>query len=143
MTNNLVLSLLALALAILAALFPLGREDETPSTLKARIAEIRAGSVIAALAVALFAGAVTVWPATFQYGSSLALAMAIGVPGNRHSVMACCRTIAASGISAAGGNWMWSSTSFNCAHSVFENPARCSLSTCASTTGTSCAASSP
>lgn len=78
MTNNLVLSLLALALAILAALFPLGREDETPSTLNARIAEIRAGSVITALAVGLFAGAVTLWPTTFLYGSSLALAMAIG-----------------------------------------------------------------
>lgn len=78
MTNNLVLSLLALALAILAALFPLGQEDETSPTLKARIAEIRAGSVIAALAIALFGGAVTIWPTTFLYGSSLALAMAIG-----------------------------------------------------------------
>ena len=35
------------------------------------------------------------------------------------------------------------SMSFSCDHSVFEKPARCSLSTSASTTGTSCAATSP
>ncbi len=78
MTNNLVLPLLALILAILAAIFPLQREDQPPPVLHQRIREIRAGSILTAIVLLLFAGAATVWPATFKTGGPMALALAIG-----------------------------------------------------------------
>lgn len=87
MTNNLVLSLLALILAVLAALFPFRREDQPPAELPQRIREIRFGVFLTAIVLSLFAVAVTVWPAVFGGGSSsepglggswIAVALAIG-----------------------------------------------------------------
>jgi hypothetical protein len=79
MTNNLALPLLALLLAVLAALFPFGREDRPPPVLRQRVLEIREGSVLSALVLLLFTIATLVWPSTFAYGSSLALALSFGV----------------------------------------------------------------
>jgi|GEM_PF-2022480 len=78
MTNNLVLPLLALALAVLAAMFPLKREEQTAPVLRQRIREIRSGAILAAVAVLLFAAAATVWPSVFDNGSAVALGLAIG-----------------------------------------------------------------
>ncbi|HTQ09872.1 MAG TPA: hypothetical protein VMI31_07360 [Fimbriimonadaceae bacterium] len=78
MTNNLVLPLLALVLAVLAAIFPLRREEQTAPVLRQRVREIRAGALVAAVAVILFAVAATLWPSVFDHGSAVALGIAAG-----------------------------------------------------------------
>ncbi|HWA84300.1 MAG TPA: hypothetical protein VG820_12730 [Fimbriimonadaceae bacterium] len=72
------MALAALVLAVLAAMFPFLREDQSPPSLKARIADIRIGSFITGAAVLVFAGCFGSWPSTFHYGNSIALALAIG-----------------------------------------------------------------
>lgn len=75
MTNNLVLPLLALVLAILAALFPLKREDPQGPF---RSPDVRSGSILSGIVVLIFFLATTMWPATFRHGASISIALAIG-----------------------------------------------------------------
>lgn len=80
MTNNLVWTLLALAMAVASAFLPLSSADSTPGPLRARGAGVWGGSALAALSVLLFAVATFVWPKTFGGdGSWTALALAMGV----------------------------------------------------------------
>jgi hypothetical protein len=78
MTNNLVLPLLALVLAVLAALFPSQREDESPLDWRRLIRDTRSGFFISALFLLIFGAAVMVWPAVFKNGGPIAISAAMG-----------------------------------------------------------------
>jgi hypothetical protein len=78
MTNNLVLPLLALVLAVLAALFPFKRDDQPPPGWRGRIAGTRSGSLLTAIAILIFGGATMVWPTIFHHGKTDALALIFG-----------------------------------------------------------------
>jgi hypothetical protein len=77
MNNNLVLPLLALILTVLSALFPLPSGGDAASSPVNR-PTVRSGSIIAAIAVILFALATLVWPKTYEHGTSLAIGLGLG-----------------------------------------------------------------
>ncbi len=76
MTNNLVLPLLALILAVAAALFPMSKGDAPGSA--DRLAT-RNGGIVCAIVLLLFTGATLMWPSTFAFGSAISLALGLGM----------------------------------------------------------------